>query len=374
MIKSQEERGTVEYDYLVVGAGLFGSVFAREMTDSGCRCLVIEKRAHIGGNCYTKTQKEINVHKYGPHVFHTDDEIVWRYVNRFARFNHFINTPKVRYHDRIFSFPINLMTLHQLWGVKTPAEAKAKLDSVRAPIPSPQNMEEWCLANLGEEIYKVFIKGYTKKQWQKDPKELPVAYIQRLPVRMVFDENYYRHRFQGVPSGGYTPIFEKLLDGIECVFGADFLKDRSAFEKKAKKIIYTGRIDEYFDFRHGELEYRALRFDEEEHQGNYQGNAVMNYAEENVPFTRIIEHKHFEFVDCPHTIITKEFPIAWRREEEPYYPVHTSENSKKYLHYKKEADKIPGTIFGGRLAQYEYFDMDQTIGQALKMAKSEGNN
>lgn len=364
----------MKYDYLIVGAGLFGSVFAREMTDVGRRCLVIEKRAHIGGNCYTETRKKINVHKYGPHIFHTDDETVWKYVNRFARFNHFINTPKVRYRDRIFSFPINLMTLHQLWGVKTPDEARAKLDSVRVPIASPQNMEEWCLANLGEEIYRIFIKGYTKKQWQKDPKKLPIAYIQRLPLRMVFDENYYRHRFQGIPSGGYTPIFEKLLEGIECMLKTDFLKGSSSLAGKAEKIVYTGRIDEYFDFKHGELEYRALRFDEEEHSGDYQGNAVMNYVEENVPFTRIVEHKHFEFKDCPHTIITKEYPVRWQREETPCYPVHTVENIEKYWRYEKEAERTKGVIFGGRLAHYQYHDMDQTVAQALKTVKKEQGN
>jgi len=361
----------MKYDYLIVGAGLFGSIFAREMTDLGRRCLVVEKRAHIGGNCYTEMRNKINIHKYGAHVFHTDDEAVWKYVNRFAQFNHFINTPKVRYHERIFSFPINLMTFHQLWGVKTPAEARAKLDSVRAPIPSPKNLEEWCLANLGEEIYGIFIKGYTKKQWQKDPKELPASYIQRLPLRMVFDENYYRHRFQGIPIGGYTPIFEKLLKEIECEIGVDFLKGRNSFEKKAQKIVYTGRIDEYFDFKYGELEYRALRFDEEEHTGDYQGNAVMHYTEENVPFTRIMEHKHFEFVSCPHTIITREYPIEWRREETPYYPVHTVENTEKYQKYKKEAEKTTGIIFGGRLACYQYYDMDQTVGQVLKTVKVE---
>ena len=360
-----------KYDYLVVGAGFFGAVFAREMTDAGWRCLVIDKRPHVGGNCYTESRHEINIHKYGPHIFHTDDEIVWRYINRYANFNHFINTPKVRYQDRIFSFPINLMTFHQLWGVKTPAEAKAKLDSVRIAIPSPQNMEEWCLANLGEEIYGIFIKEYTRKQWKKDPKELPVSYIQRLPLRTVFDENYYRHRFQGIPHGGYSPIFEKLLEGIECELGANFLESRFFFERKAKKIVYTGRIDEYFDLKYGELEYRALRFEEEELLGDYQGNAVMNYVEGKVPFTRIVEHKHFEFLNCDHTIITREYPIEWKREETPYYPVNTVENTEKYRQYESEANKEKNVVWGGRLAHYRYYDMDQTIAQALKAANIE---
>lgn len=349
------------YDFLIVGAGLFGSVCARELTDAGYKCLVIDKREHIGGNCYTENVDGINVHKYGPHIFHTSDKEIWDYVNRFATFNHFVNRPKVRYGKDLYSFPINLMTLYQLFGVTDPRAAEQELDKRRIKIDRPANLEEWVLTQVGQEIYDKFIKGYTTKQWGRDPKELPASIIKRLPIRMTYDDNYFKDKYQGIPIGGYTQIFEKLLDGIEVKTGVDFFDNNY----DANKIIYTGPIDKYYNYIYGELQYRSLEFDVQRLPiSDLQGNAVVNYTDQNVPYTRIIEHKHFEFGTQNHTVVTLEYP---KSSGEPFYPVNDEVNNNIYNQYAKiENDKV---IFGGRLATYKYYDMHQVIGAALATVK-----
>jgi UDP-galactopyranose mutase len=359
------------YDYLIVGSGLFGSVFARQMTDRGAKCLVIDKRSHIGGNCYTSDVGGINVHEYGPHIFHTSSDRVWDYMNRWTKFNHFVNRPKVHYKGELYSFPINLFTLYQLWGVKTPIEAKKKLEGVRVSIPNPQNLEEWVLSQVGEEIYHKFVYGYTKKQWGRDPKNLPSFIIKRLPIRLTFDDNYYEDKYQGIPIGGYTAIFEKLLDGIDHEIGVDYILDRDALEKKAKKIVYTGPIDEFFDCDNGRLAWRSIRFEHETIEIlDYQGNAVVNYTEENIPYTRVIEHKHFEFGKQSHTVVTKEYSQTWDSSKEKFYPVNDDENNELYQKYKTRIDSNR-YIFGGRLADYKYYDMHQVVGSALVRSEKE---
>lgn len=359
------------YDYLIVGSGLFGSVCARELTDKGFKCLVIDKRSHIGGNVYTKNVNGINVHEYGPHIFHTNDKKIWDYVNRFAEFNHFSYRPRVNFNNKIYSFPINMMTLYQLWGVTTPEEAQKKIDQVRLDIKNPSNLEEYILSKVGKEIYETFIKGYTAKQWEKDPKELPVSIIKRIPIRLTFDDNYYFDKYQGIPIGGYTRLIENLLHDIEVKLDTDFFKTKHllARDLDSTKLIYTGKIDEYFNYQYGELEYRGLKF---EHQHldieNYQGVAGMNYTSKDIPYTRIIEHKHFEFGNQKHTIITKEYPKKANKNDIPYYPINDNINNARYSQYKKLADKT-NVIFGGRLAEYKYYDMHQVIGSALSKVK-----
>jgi len=359
------------YDYLIVGSGLFGSIFARQMTDRGAKCLVIDKRNHIGGNCYTKDVGGINVHEYGPHIFHTSSDRVWDYMNRWTKFNHYVNRPKVHYKGELYSFPINLFTLYQLWGVKTPAEAQKKLEEVKVSIPNPQNLEEWVLSQVGEEIYHKFVYGYTKKQWGRDPKNLPSFIIKRLPIRLTFDDNYYEDKYQGIPIGGYTSIFEKLLSGIDHETGVDYMVDRDAFEKKAKKIVYTGPIDEFFGCDIGRLAWRSLRFEHETMEiPDYQGNAIINYTEENVPYTRVMEHKHFEFGKQSHTVVTREHPQTWDSSKEKFYPVNDDENNELYQKYKARIDNTR-YIFGGRLADYKYYDMHQVVGSALVRSEKE---
>lgn len=357
------------YDFLVVGCGMFGATFASQVSACGKKVLVIEKRPHIGGNCYTENIEGINVHKYGPHIFHTSDEEVWKYVNRFAEFNRFVNRPKVRYKDNIFSFPINLMTLYQLWQVKSPTEAKCKLEQVVIPNDDPGNLEEWILSRVGKEIYQIFFKGYTKKQWKKEPRELPASIIKRLPIRLNFDDNYYNDKYQGIPIGGYTNMFEKMLEGIEVKLNTDYFADRNYWDSIADAVIYTGKIDEYYDYKFGTLEYRGLRFENEFLEGDYQGNAVINYTQEEIPFTRIIEHKHFEFKDQAQTIITREYPQQYHKNDVPYYPVNIPSNNKLYEKYKKEAEKKKGLVLGGRLATFRYLDMDDVILSTLKLVK-----
>lgn len=358
------------YDYLIVGSGLFGSVFARQMTDKGAKCLVIDKRDHIGGNCFTRDVGGIHVHEYGPHIFHTSSDRVWEYMNRWTKFNHFVYRPKVRYSGSIYSFPINLFTLYQLWGVSNPDEAKEKLNQVKIPIANPSNLEEWVLSQVGEEIYSKFIYGYTKKQWNRDPKNLPSSIIKRLPIRLTYDDNYFDDRYQGIPIGGYTAIFEKLLDGIPVENGVDFLKDRDSLEGKAKRVVYTGPIDEFFGCDEGVLEWRSLRFEHETLVGDFQGNAVFNYTEETVPYTRICEHKHFEFGKQDHTIVTKEYPQDWTPEKEKFYPVNDERNNELYRMYRDRVDDAR-YIFGGRLADYKYYDMHQVVGSALVRSDKE---
>lgn len=362
------------YDYLIVGAGLFGSVFANQAHESKKKVLIIDKRSHIGGNCFTEKRSGIDVHVYGPHIFRTSDKRIWQYINRFTEFNNFINRPKVSYKDKIYSFPINLMTLHQLWGVKTPKEALAKLEEVKIPIQNPKNLEEHLLSLLGKEIYETFFEGYTKKQWKRSPKDLPASTVARLPIRLTFDDNYFYDPMQGIPKEGYTKIFENMIDGIDLELGVDYFKDRSKWDNKAKKVIFTGKIDEYFNYEHGELDYRSLKFEHITTEGDFQGNAVINYTEESVPYTRITEHKHFtpeRLSSLNNTIYTKEYPIEWSREETPYYPINDEKNNAIYKKYKTISTSMKDVIFGGRLAEYKYYDMHQVIGSALQKSRNE---
>lgn len=350
------------YDYLIVGSGLFGSVCARELTDKGYSCCVIDKRNHIGGNCYTENKEEINIHTYGPHIFHTSDKKIWDYINQYAEFNNFILTPVATYKGKQYALPFNMWTFNQLWGVKTPEEAQAKIEEQRFK-DKPTNLEEQALALVGKDVYEILIKGYTKKQWQKDPKDLPPFIIKRLPVRLTYNNNYFNDTYQGIPIGGYTQIFEKLLEGIDVKLNTDYFVDSLP---EYKKVIYTGPIDKFFNYEFGELEYRTLKFETKRLDiPNYQGVVVNNFTEENIPYTRIVEHKHFEFGTQPYTYITYEYPTNWISTSEPYYPVNDSKNQEIYKKYKKKADNLKNIYFGGRLAEYRYYDMHQVIGSAL---------
>lgn len=362
----------MNYDYLIVGSGFFGSVFAREMTNAGARCLVIDKRNHIGGNCFTENIQGIHVHKYGPHIFHTNSKKIWEYVNKYGEFNNFINRPKVIFDNTLYSFPINLFTLYQLWGIKTPNEAILKLNDVKIKIDKPSNLEEWILSQVGEEIYYKFIHGYTYKQWGKEPRELPSFIIKRLPIRLNFDDNYYEDKYQGIPINGYTSIFDKLLKNIDCEFDVDYLKNRKYFDNKAKKIVYTGAIDEFFNYCHGKLEWRSLNFEHEilKNTIDFQGNAIVNYTDKNIPYTRIVEHKHFNNSKENFTIITKEFPKKWNGSEDKFYPINDDLNNNLFNVYKEMID-TEKFIFGGRLADYKYYDMHQVIGSALDRVNKE---
>jgi UDP-galactopyranose mutase len=361
-----------EYDYLIVGSGLFGSVFAREATDKGKKCLVIEERGHIGGNCYTEEKDGINIHKYGPHIFHTDDKRIWDYTNRFIEFNNYRHSPRVKYKNQIYSFPINLLTLYQIWGVTTPQEAIDKIKSCAVPIKNPKNLEEWALSQVGEEIYNIFIKGYTTKQWGRDPKDLPVSIIKRIPIRLTFDDNYFFDRYQGIPIGGYTRMVQNILNEIEVRMGEDYFSNKVYWDSIADKIVFTGKIDRFFDYKFGDLEYRSLDFQTEKHDiPDYQGCSIVNYGESEIPHTRITEHKHFENSKSDVTWITKEFPKEYSRGDVPYYPINDEKNSKIYSLYKKEAEGLENFIFGGRLSEYKYYDMHQVIASALSKSKKE---
>ena len=362
----------MKYDYLIVGSGLFGSVFAYEANKAGKKCLVIEKRKHIAGNCHTENKDGINIHTYGPHIFHTNDRGIWEWISQFTEFHSYKHSPKVNYRDKIYSFPINLMTLHQLWGVNTPEEAKKRLEEESIPCERPSNLEEWILSQVGRDIYETFIKGYTKKQWNRDPKELPSSIIKRLPIRTSYDDNYFFDKYQGIPVGGYTQIFERLLDGIEVRLDTDYFSDRQMYDSMAAKTVFTGKIDEFFDYRFGELEYRSLRFENERiEKEDYQGCSIVNYTEYEIPFTRITEHKHFENSKSEVTWITKEYPKDYNRDEVPYYPVNDEKNNAIYGKYKELAKERENVIFGGRLAEYKYYDMHQIIGSALSKSKKE---
>jgi len=364
------------YDYVIVGAGIFGSVFAREATDAGKTCLIIDKRDHIAGNCYTSScltdsGEAIHAHMYGPHIFHTNNERIWNYVNKFCKFNNFVNRPKVNYKNSIYSFPINLFTLYQLWGVKTPGEAKLFLESKKIKISTPSNLEEWILSQVGEEIYEKFIKGYTTKQWGRTPDKLPSFIIKRLPIRLNFDDNYFEDIYQGIPENGYTDLFKNLNEGIEIQLNTDYFKSRDYFDSICKKVVFTGSIDEFYDYCFGELEWRSLRFENEViNSEDYQGNAVINYTELEIPHTRITEHKHFTSSKNSRTIITKEFPQQWDKSKEKFYPVNDEKNNKLYEKYKNMVDTTK-FIFGGRLADYKYYDMHQVIGSALDRWRKE---
>ncbi len=361
--------------FLIVGAGFFGAVCARELTDAGHRCLVLEKRDHIGGNCYTRYNIEAgcNEHVYGPHIFHTDSSQIWSYLRRFGEFNSFVNRPKVKFGDRIFSFPINLFTLYQIYGVKTPEEASQRLERSKIPIRSPENLEEWCLSQVGRELYEIFFKGYTQKQWGRDPKELPASLVRRLPIRMNFDDNYYRDRFQGIPIGGYTALFEQLLKGVPVVLGVDFLGDRDQLIRQYDHVIYSGPVDAFFDNCEGVLDYRSLRFESRILDlPDYQGNAQINFTEYQVPYTRSIEHKHFDlnFREAK-TLVTREYPQEWKPGMVEFYPVATARNQRVYDSYRalQGEHSLPVT-FGGRLGEYRYFDMHQVIGSALRTVRN----
>lgn len=359
----------MKYDYLIVGAGLFGAVCAHELHKRGKSVLVIEKRHHIGGNVYTENQGGIQVHKYGAHIFHTNDKEIWDYVNSFVEFNRFTNSPLANYMGKLYNLPFNMNTFYQLWGTKTPAEAAAKIAEQRKEMDGkePANLEEQAISLVGRDIYEALIKGYTEKQWGRKATELPTFIIRRLPVRFTYDNNYFSDRYQGIPIGGYTKLIETMLAGIEVKVGEDYLTKQVEYKKLADNIIYTGPIDEYFGYCHGQLEYRSLRFEHDHIEvDNYQGNAVINYTEADVPFTRIIEHKHFDSVDTPHTIITREYPAEWKLGDEPYYPVNDDKNMTLFKKYRELA-KNEDVIFGGRLAEYKYYDMHQVIKSALSM-------
>jgi UDP-galactopyranose mutase len=367
-----------KYDYLIVGAGLYGAVAAHELKKKGMECLVIDKRKVIAGNIYTENVDGINVHKYGAHIFHTSDKKVWDYVNQFAEFNNFVNSPVARFHNELYNLPFNMNTFSKLWGVVTPEEAAAKIqEQIDAEniTGEPSNLEEQALRLVGRDVYEKLVKEYTEKQWGRDCKELPAFIIKRLPVRLTFDNNYFNDRYQGIPIRGYTSMIEKMLEGIDVRLNTDYFQLKNAYNSSpnvdygcglADKVIYTGMIDEFFDYRLGELEYRSLRFETEKlDKENYQGVAVVNYTSHEVDFTRIIEHKHFEFGKQPTTIITREYPKAWEKGDEPYYPVNNEFNNKLYAEYKQLADATENVFFGGRLGQYKYYDMDKVIAAAL---------
>ncbi len=387
----------MKYDYLVVGAGLFGAVFAHEMHARGKSVLVIDKRDHVGGNIYTENKLGINVHKYGAHIFHTSDREVWEYINNFAEFNGYINSPVAVYKDELYNLPFNMNTFSKMWGIRTPDEAKeiikkqadAEIERIKKEKNSEEfsadNLEEQALSLAGRDIYEKLVKGYTEKQWGRDCTQLPAFIIKRLPMRFIFDNNYFNDRYQGIPIGGYTQMIDKLLDGVSVRTGVDyydFVKldgnlPARPFESKEGdtfgKILYTGMIDEFFGFELGTLEYRSLRFETQElpDVDNYQGNAVVNYTEREIPYTRIIEHKHFEYGDGKGTVITREYPADWKHGDEPYYPMNDEKNNALYEKYKEKADGFGGIIFGGRLGQYKYYNMDQVIRQALDMSRNE---
>ena len=361
------------YDYLVVGSGLFGSVFAHGAIARGKKVLVLERRDHIGGNIYCENKDGINIHKYGAHIFHTSIQEVWEYVNQFVEFNNYINSPVANYQGKLYNLPFNMNTFSELWGVVTPAQAAAKIAEQRTAIKGePKNLEEQAISLVGTDIYTKLIKGYTEKQWGRSCTELPAFIIKRLPVRYTFDNNYFNDRYQGIPVGGYNKLIEKLLTGVEVRLSVDFNEHRGEYAKIAKKIIYTGPIDAYFNYQLGQLEYRGLRFETERlEEVNHQGVAVMNYTEREVPYTRVIEHKHFEFGQQPVTYVTKEYPAEWRLGEEAYYPVNNDQNQALYAKYAALAKKEGNVIFGGRLAEYKYYDMDKVIESALGLVERE---
>ncbi|WP_440286737.1 UDP-galactopyranose mutase [Eshraghiella crossota] len=359
----------MKYDYLIVGAGLFGAVFAYEATKKGKKCLVIDKRDHIAGNIYTKETENINVHQYGAHIFHTSDRKIWDYVNFFADFNNYINSPVAVYKDELYNLPFNMNTFSKMWNIKTPSEAKAIIEKQieELNITEPQNLEEQALSLVGTDVYEKLIKGYTEKQWGRDCKELPAFIIKRLPLRFTYDNNYFNDRYQGIPIGGYTKIVEKMLEGSDVLLDTDYFEFIKDNEGIADKVLFTGMIDEYYDFCYGHLEYRTVRFETEVLDcDNYQGNAVVNYTDREVPYTRIIEHKHFEFGKQEKTIISREYSTEWEPGMEPYYPVNNERNNDLFEKYKALADKEEKVIFGGRLGNYKYYDMDKVIIAALE--------
>lgn len=373
------KENTMKYDYLVVGSGLYGAIFAHEAKAKGKSVLVVDKRPNIAGNVYTEKQEGINVHMYGAHIFHTNDKRVWNYITQFAEFNRFTNSPVANYKGELYSMPFNMYTFNKMWGVVTPEEAAAKIEEQKKEITGePKNLEEQAISLVGRDIYEKLVKGYTEKQWGRDCKELPAFIIKRLPVRLTFDNNYFNALYQGIPIGGYTKMVENLLDGIEVRLNTDYLEHKAELDALADKVVYTGPIDAYFGFKLGTLEYRSVRFENETLDiPNFQGNAAVNYTDRETPWTRIIEHKWFEFGkdedgnDLPKTIISREYSSEWKAGDEPYYPVNDEKNGQLYSKYKELADKETGVIFGGRLGEYKYYDMDTTIASVLDMCEKE---
>lgn len=372
------------YDYLIVGTGLFGAVFAYKAKQQGKKCLVIDRRPHLGGNIYCEKMEGINVHKYGAHIFHTSNKTVWEFVNSIVEFNRYTNSPVANYKGKLYNLPFNMNTFYQMWGVTTPAEATAKIEEQKAEavarmkeqgVTEPRNLEEQAQLLIGKDIYKALIKGYTEKQWGRKCTELPAFIIKRLPVRLVFDNNYFNDKYQGIPIGGYNVLIERLLEGVETRLNCDFYANREELSAMADKIVFTGAIDEFYHYQFGKLEYRTVNFETEVlDMPNYQGNAVVNYTEKEVPYTRVIEHKHFEMFGadieaCPKTVISKEYSSEWTEGSEPYYPVNDEKNNSLYLKYKELADKETNVIFGGRLAEYKYYDMHHIVEKALELFK-----
>lgn len=368
---SRAEADAPAYDYLIVGCGLFGATFARLATDAGKRCLIVDRRPHIGGNCYTEKQEGINIHRYGAHIFHTSNKAVWAFVNRFAEFNNYINSPKAISGDRLYSLPFNMNTFYELWQTRTPQEARQKIASQRFS-GEPTNLEEQALSLVGKDIYETLIRDYTRKQWGKDPRDLPAFIIKRLPLRFTYDNNYFSDRYQGIPIGGYTALFEAMLEGIEVRLNVDYFADRPSLERLAHKLVYTGCIDQYFDCALGRLEYRSLEFDNAVVEtDNFQGNAVINYCDTSEPFTRIIEHKHFEAASSPVTVITREYPRPCSGDAIPYYPINDPHNQGLYRRYQELSQGTENVIFGGRLSEYKYMDMHVVIESAMNRFRSE---
>lgn len=360
------------YDYLVIGAGIFGATFAQQAKEKGKSVLVIDRRSHIGGNVYTKQINGVTVHVYGCHCFHTNKKEVWDYVNRFASFNNYRHKGIVNFKGKMFSFPINLMTMSQLWGVRTPQEAKLKVNEERIPCNNPKNMEEWCLSIIGKTLYETFIEGYSTKQWNKHPRELSSNIIKRLPIRMTFNDDYFHDsNYQGIPIGGYTKMIENMLDGIKVEIGTDFYHFKNNWRDYAKKLVYTGGIDSFYDYEYGELEYRSLKWEVEELKGDFQGHSCINYTDLEIPFTRIIEHKHFENPESQNTIISKEYSVDWKETKDPYYPINNDKNNELYQKYRLLSKNEKDVIISGRLGSYKYLDMDDTISMSLKIAKKE---
>lgn len=361
----------MKYDYLIVGSGLFGATFARLATDAGKKCLVVDRKEHIAGNCYTHDDGGIHIHRYGPHIFHTSNKKVWEFVQRFADFNNFILSPKAWSNGKLYSLPFNMNTFYEMWGTYRPEDAKRKIDEQTYMGPV-RNLEEQALFLVGTDIYETLIKQYTEKQWGRPARKLPSFIIRRLPLRFTYDNNYFNDRYQGIPIGGYTKMFEKMLDGIEVRINTDYLQDKEYFDSIAKKVIFTGPIDEYFDYSLGELDYRSLRFEEKRlGEDNYQGNAVINYCDNSRKYTRIIEHKHFDKVDTDHTVITKEYPQKYRRGFIPYYPINDKTNQDLYKKYKEMSNSLTNVMFGGRLAEYKYMDMHVVIESAMNKFRGE---
>jgi UDP-galactopyranose mutase len=364
----------MRYDYLIVGSGLFGATFAQQATEKGKKVLILDKRDHLGGNIHTANIRGINVHSYGSHIFHTNKEDVWNYINRFSKFNSYRHKGVVNYKSKIYSFPINLMTMNQIWGVTNPNEAKALVAKDIVAYSNPQNMEEWCLATIGKTLYHIFIEGYSTKQWGKHPRELAANVVKRLPVRYTFNDDYFHDsKYQGIPIGGYTKIIQNMTQDAKIELGSDFGSIKNKWRDYADNLIYTGSIDSYFDYVFGELEYRSLKWDHEEKSGDYQGHSCVNYTDIETPFTRIIEHKHFEQLESHNTIISKEFSVDWQETKEPYYPINDEKNNNIYQKYRLLAKEEKNVTISGRLGSYKYIDMDDTISMALKVADKHFN-